>query len=305
MIVFYGSSNDPPISRAIESAQDLELPYVVLDIDHLDRENMLIEINSDGIEGHIVAADQFVSFDEISGIYARPLDLSRQYGQDRISQLRAKSFQSIFLEWLEFASPLVVSRPHVMETNFSKPLQAQLIAPSGFAVPDTIVTNNPQEVKEFWQQHQRVIFKSISGIRSIVQELNNDNVGKLDRVQLLPTQFQAYIPGVDVRVHVVGKEVFATEVNSNAIDYRYANRVGLEADLTAIELPSKIETQCINLAASLSLPFCGIDLRRSPNGEYVCFEVNPMPAYTYYQSHTNQAISLSLVKLLADNTYCI
>jgi glutathione synthase/RimK-type ligase-like ATP-grasp enzyme len=303
MIIFYGSSNDPPISRAIESAQELQVSYSVLDINHLDQENMLIEIDSDGIKGHIMVADQFVSFDEISGVYARPLDLSRQYGRDQISQLRAKSFQSIFLEWLEFAQTLVVSRPHVMETNFSKPLQAQLIAPCGFAVPDTIVTNSPQEVKEFWQKHQRVIFKSISGIRSIVQELSNDEVDKLDRVQLLPTQFQAYIPGIDVRVHVVGKQVFATEINSNAIDYRYANKAGLKADLTAIELPNEIETQCVNLAASLSLPFCGIDLRRTSNGGYVCFEVNPMPAYTYYQSHTNQDISLSLVKLLADNTY--
>ncbi len=302
LILFYGSSDDPPMFQAIESAQELELPYAVLDVAHLDREDMLVEVSDNGVQGHIVVADQVVPFEQISGIYARPLDLPKQHGQNLISQLRAQSFQSMFLEWLEFASPLVISRPHMMETNFSKPLQAQLITPSGFVVPDTIVTNNPQEVREFWQKHQRVIFKSISGIRSIVQELNNDNADKLDRVQLLPTQFQAYVPGVDVRVHVVGKQIFATEVTSGAIDYRYAGLVGMDADLIAIELPNKIEQQCINLAVSLGLPFCGIDLRRCSNGEYICFEVNPMPAYTYYQAHTNQAISLSLVKLLADPT---
>lgn len=275
---------------------------MLLDIDRLDRENILVEVGDDGVQGYIIAAGEVIPFDRIRGIYARPLDLPKQSGQDPIAQLRAQSFQSMFLEWLEFAPPLVVSRPHVMESNFSKPLQAQFIARSGFAVPETIVTNNPQAVKEFWREHQRVIFKSISGIRSIVQELNQENATRLDRVQWLPTQFQAYVPGVDVRVHVVGTQTFATEVRSGAIDYRYAGRVGMDADLTAIQLSEQIESQCINLAASLDLPFCGIDLRRCPNGEYVCFEVNPMPAYTYYQAHTNQSISLALVKLLAGNT---
>ena len=272
---------------------------MLLDIDRLERENILVEVGDDGVQGYIIAAGEVIPFDRIRGIYARPLDLPKQSGQDPIAQLRAQSFQSMFLEWLEFAPPLVVSRPHVMESNFSKPLQSQFIARSGFGVPETIVTNNPQAVKEFWRRHQRVIFKSISGIRSIVQELNQENAARLDRVQWLPTQFQAYVPGVDVRVHVVGAQTFATEVSSGAIDYRYAGRVGMDADLTAIQLSEQIESQCINLATSLDLPFCGIDLRRCPNGEYVCFEVNPMPAYTYYQAHTNQAISMALVKLLA------
>jgi glutathione synthase/RimK-type ligase-like ATP-grasp enzyme len=301
MIVFYGKLNDPPISQAIESAQELALPYIILDLDYLDRENMMLEVSNDGVQGYIVAAGQLVPFEQIRGIYARPLDLSNHYQRDPIAKLRTESFQSMFLEWLEFAVPLVVNRPHVMETNFSKPLQAQLIAQSGFAIPDTIVTNNPQEVREFWQKHQRVIFKSISGIRSIVQELNEDHANRLVQVKLLPTQFQAYVPGIDVRVHVVGRQAFATEVKSDAIDYRYARRVGMHADLKAIELPERIEMQCLKLATSLDLPFCGIDLRRCPNGQYVCFEVNPMPAYTYYETHTKQPISLALVKMLADS----
>jgi glutathione synthase/RimK-type ligase-like ATP-grasp enzyme len=298
MIVFYGRIDDPPIFQAIESAQELDLTYIVLDLAHLDREKMVLQIDDDGVQGYIVAAGQIVPLEDIRGIYARPLDLPQRSDRDLIARSRAQSFQSMFLDWLEFATPLVISRPHLMETNFSKPLQTQIIAQSGLQVPDTIVTNDPQAVREFWHKHQRVIFKSTSGIRSIVQELDEKSAARLDHVRSLPTQFQAYITGTDVRVHVVGQQIFATEISSNAIDYRYARQTGRETNLQAITLPEKIEMQCLKLATLLDLPFCGIDLRRCPNGEYVCFEVNPMPAYTYYQAYTGQPISLALIKLL-------
>jgi hypothetical protein len=35
--------------------------------------------------------------------------------------------------------------------------------------------------------------------------------------------------------------------------------------------------RCRKLAAGLQLPFAGIDLRRTPEDEWVCFEVNPSP----------------------------
>jgi D-alanine-D-alanine ligase-like ATP-grasp enzyme len=54
----------------------------------------------------------------------------------------------------------------------------------------------------------------------------------------------------------------------------------------------------VALAARLRLQFCGIDLRRRPDGEHVCLEVNPMPGYSYFESETGQAISEALVDYL-------
>jgi glutathione synthase/RimK-type ligase-like ATP-grasp enzyme len=142
------------------------------------------------------------------------------------------------------------------------------------------------------------VFKSVSGVRSIVTELDDGAAARLDRVVALPTQFQEHVSGVDVRVHVVGTSVFATEVRSDAIDYRYAHRTGGVVDLRAAELPPTVADRCVALAAALDLPLCGIDLRRRPDGEHVCFEANPMPAFSYYQAGTGQPIAEALVRLL-------
>jgi len=178
-----------------------------------------------------------------------------------------------------------------MLSNASKSFQAQLIAAAGFRVPATLITNDPDEALEFWRQHGAVIYKSISGIRSIVRRLDASSARRLHHVAHLPTQFQELVQGTDVRVHVVGEQVFGTEVASAAVDYRYARRDGLTADLVAVPLPDEVAGRCVQLAAALALPFCGIDLRRRPDGTYVCFEVNPMPGFTYYESSTGQPIA--------------
>jgi glutathione synthase/RimK-type ligase-like ATP-grasp enzyme len=182
-----------------------------------------------------------------------------------------------------------------MTSNASKPYQAQLIARSGFRVPETLVTSVPEEVRAFSARHGAVVYKSTSGVRSIVQVLDAAALTRLDHVRALPTQFQERIPGVDVRVHVVGEEAFATEVSSTAVDYRYAARDGVDCELRAVRVEEELVTRCVALARALELPLAGLDLRRTPDGEVVCFEVNPMPGYSFYESATGQPISAALV----------
>jgi len=142
------------------------------------------------------------------------------------------------------------------------------------------------------------VFKSTSGVRSIVQRLDAAGAARLGRVRHLPTQFQELVDGVDVRVHVVGDRVFACEIRSEAADYRYASRDGLAAELTPAVLNPELAARSIDLAKRLQLRFAGIDLRRRDDGTYVCFEVNPMPAYSYFENQTGLEISAALAAML-------
>jgi hypothetical protein len=42
-----------------------------------------------------------------------------------------------------------------------------------------------------------------------------------------------------------------------------------------------------------------MDLRRTPDGGFVCFEVNPSPAYSFYQDRTGQPIATAIARYLA------
>ena len=41
-------------------------------------------------------------------------------------------------------------------------------------------------------------------------------------------------------------------------------------------------------------------VKRTRDGDWFCLEVNPSPAYTYYQEHTGQPIAEAIVDHLVD-----
>jgi len=179
-----------------------------------------------------------------------------------------------------------------------KPYQAVQIRAAGFDVPDTLLTTDPDAAQEFWDRHGSVIYKSISGVRSIVSRLTSEHLSRLDDVRSCPTQFQECIPGQDYRVHVVGDDIFACEVRSDADDYRFAERQGVSAQVHSTALPDDVGERCQRLAAAMHLHLAGVDLRRTPDGRWYCFEVNPSPAFSYYQEHTGQPIDQAIAGLL-------
>ena len=300
MILIYGRMDDPPLSTTVEALQEIGRRVRPggagrtrsRGARHSDRAGWSRGPSDRG-------RARTVRLESLHSVYARPLEIpSHQW--DPGARAHAQRLHEQLFEWLDVAPALVVNRPRTMQANGSKPLQIQLIGEAGFLVPETLVTSCESEAREFWQRHGRVVYKSVSGVRSIVQELDEHAATRLGQLRLLPVQFQQFVPGVDVRVHVVGNRAFAAEIVGVGIDYRYSARHGGEARLTATELPPDLEERCVVLSRRMGLPLSGIDLRRRPDGTYVCFEVNPMPAYSYFEAHTGLPISRALAELLVE-----
>jgi glutathione synthase/RimK-type ligase-like ATP-grasp enzyme len=173
-----------------------------------------------------------------------------------------------------------------------------LIGSFGFDVPETLITTDAAAVEAFLAQQGSIIYKSISGVRSIVARFSEADLSRLGDVAWCPTQFQEFVEGRDYRVHVIGDDVFACEVISDADDYRYASRSGMSVEIRRAVLPADIVSRCRALGAGLRLPVAGIDLRRTPGERWYCFEVNPSPGFSYYEHATGQPIALSVARLL-------
>jgi glutathione synthase/RimK-type ligase-like ATP-grasp enzyme len=174
----------------------------------------------------------------------------------------------------------------------------------GFDIPETLITNDVAAAREFieraWSDGAGVIYKSVSGVRSIVQRVGKQDLGRLDRIRWCPTQFQRLVEGTDIRVHVVGSSALAATIVSEATDYRYAARdIGVEPEIVACELDAALHAKCVGLAQRLNLPLAGIDLRRTPDRRHVCFEVNPSPAFSFYEQRAGLPIGAAVAGYLA------
>lgn len=303
MILICGVATEPPVARAIAAAEAIGLDAAVFD-QKQDAGAALRWDPAAGAGARLMWDDRELDLGSLSGVYVRLVDAATDpSGQNSPDPGRAAFYAHLF-SWLNIAPIRIASRPRAMHSNASKTYQARRIRRQGFGIPETIVTNDPSAARDFIaaceQDGDEVIYKSMSGVRSIVQAFGETDRARLHQIRWCPTQFQRRVRGEDIRVHVVGDRTFATRIGSQAVDYRYARRqTGEDAELARADLPGGVAQACVRLAQDLELPFAGIDLRETPDGEIVCFEVNPCPAYSYYEAHTGAPIARALVAWLA------
>jgi len=299
LIMMWGLSTERPFEVMYEELTSRGLP--VLLVDQRDVAETVVELNVGAeVSGRISTPTRDVDVREITAAYVRPCDSRMLPAVARAgagSELwrHATTVAELLSTWVELTPALVVNRFSSMGSNGSKPYQLEIIREHGFLVPDTLVTTDADAVRAFRERHGEIIYKSVSSVRSIVSRLAPER--RLDDVAFCPTQFQQYVPGTDHRVHVVGDEIFPCEIVCDATDYRYPG--DWDVDLRACSLPPEVEARCFRLASAMNLPVAGIDLRRTPEGEWYCLEVNPSPAYSYYQAHAGLPISGAIARLLA------
>jgi hypothetical protein len=305
VVFLCGIPSESPLVLVREALDKLGTPYVQFNQRQFATTRVTLEIRDGAIGGQLEWDGHRYPLDQFSGIYTRLMDDRllpelRHEPPDSSQRRYCRGLHDALMRWHELAPGRVVNRYGPMGSNFSKPYQAQLIRTQGFLVPETLITNDPALVRAFYDQHRHIIYKSISGVRSIVQRLEEADFDRLDHIRWCPTQFQVFVPGTNVRVHTIGDRVFATAISSDATDYRYAPRqTGEAAALREVDLHDDVAAQCVALSRALGLDFAGIDLKVTPDQEVYCFEVNPCPAFSYYQSNTGQPIADAVADYLS------
>lgn len=253
--------------------------------------------------GYITSKDWRVSLEELSGVYFRSLGPEGRLrppnvAPEFVSALRAERDSELEV-LLESLPCLVMNRMAGATANHSKPYQALHIRRCGLRTPLTLITSDPEAACQFYEQcGGQVIYKSISGVRSIVRRMNAEQLRRLPFLVDGPAQFQAFIPGHNVRVHTVGDRWYAIRIRSEAVDYRYAQQERFSVEMEPTTLPVEVAAACLRVARQSRLLLAGIDLKETPEGDYYCFEVNPSPAFLFYEQHSGQPISRALVELL-------
>jgi glutathione synthase/RimK-type ligase-like ATP-grasp enzyme len=296
MILICGNSFDPTIMFLRARWHSDGLGYRVLDLAH-GKGKGVIRMDHKGslVNGSIAGANWRLEAQELSGVFFRNHRCRPEKGANS-SYPECEPNLAALLNNLPCK---VANRPAAAMSNRSKPFQALQISKCGFAIPETLVTNSPEAVRQFYEERdEKVIIKSISGVRSIVRMLSPQHLERLPLLRNGPAQFQAYIAGDDIRVHVVGNECFATRIVCSSVDYRFAWQEGISIKMEPTVLNAEVASRCLQLTEKLGLTLAGIDLKESPVGEYYCFEVNAAPVFPFYERITHQPVSKALGEFL-------
>ena len=116
---------------------------------------------------------------------------------------------------------------------------------------------------------------------------------------LAPLIIQAEVPKkYDVRVTVVGAQVFATAIWSQdneetEVDWRRGSRPDLRHE--AISLPDEVVAQCRELVRCLNLRYGAIDLVCDRDEELWFLEINPNGQWAWIENQTGYPIAAAIV----------
>ena len=204
--------------------------------------------------------------------------------------------------WL--SQPLAISRAE------RKLYQLTVANQIGLSLPATVVTNDQAAVVQFTKLRQTVV-KAVSsgyidspeGYRAMfTTALSDEDLHDLSGLDLAPATFQQHIlKKSDIRVTVVGEEVFAAEImsqshSSSATDWRATDNSDLEHKIH--RLPDRTRDQCLELMRRLELGFGAIDFALTENDEYIFFEINPNGEWLWIELQLGHPIAKRIAEWL-------
>lgn len=276
-----------------------------------------LTVRIDGPSAH-VATDAGTSLADIAAIWWRLKPTthlpSLGAGADPVSA------DFVRREWLHAVESLEHLLPHARWINprqahrraQHKPLQLATAAREGFAIPDTLITNDSRRagawldalagegvykpLTYFMRPPDHLLFTCAVTASTVTDQRR--------ALRIAPGIFQPRIAkDHELRVTVVGSEVFAVRIESQAspaarLDWRRGqNAVRYER----IDLTEDVARQILRLHRALGLIFAAYDLIVTLEGELVFLEANPGGQWLWLEDLLDLPISAAMAAALQEH----
>ncbi|MBW4569289.1 MAG: MvdD family ATP-grasp ribosomal peptide maturase [Tolypothrix carrinoi HA7290-LM1] len=268
----------------------------------------------------LVDEDKKLDLSEVSAVWYRRIAIAQRIPNTMDSQLRQASVQESRVTVQGAIASIQgfhLDRLPNIRLADNKQLQLQVARQLGLDIPRTLITNNPQAVKEFSQEcEQGMIAKMLSSFAIYDREgqehvvftnpVTDADLDNLDGLNLCPMTFQEKVPkALELRITIVGKRVFTAAVDSQKLQLsRYDWRRQGIALLNAwqpYDLPQDIENKLLQLMAYFNLNYGAIDIILTPDGRHIFLEINPVGEFFWLEHCPGFPISQAIAEVLLTN----
>ena len=172
----------------------------------------------------------------------------------------------------------------------NKPLQLQAAVDVGWAVPDTLVSQDREAVVRFVEQAAdgRVVMKALGstyGRGTATVEVTAGAIVESDpaALELCPSIYQHLVPGREhLRINVWGDTVAAFTVTTDVLDWRRDQ----SAPVDPVQLPPAVADVSRAVVSRLGLAAGVVDAKVGQDGSPVFLEVNPQGQFLFLEGAT-------------------
>jgi len=300
MILCIGSAADDTYCHTIIAMKQANLKVDIIDIARLALSGEVLFPMHDLRSSVFKTSERSYHLNDYWGVWIRPVEIAEAAPEKSLKE-KSAGLQVAMNRLFNNITIPVINPPIRDVSNFSKLFHAVSLAKlADWQIPRSCLTNNQTKAQNFISTcNEGVIFKGASAKKTWATLYKKEiHEHQLSALQAAPVLFQERIEGPDVRIHVVGDQLFGEAIESDDLDYRVSNK----NKYNALSLPDNIAKGCKRLSATCKIPFLGIDFKiKKTTGEWYFLEANTMPCYQGYDRRAKGAISRAIIEWLIDN----
>lgn len=202
------------------------------------------------------------------------------------------------LAGLLYPSAFTINPVRNQATYDCKPTQLRLARQCGLRIPATVMSNRPDEIRSLLAGGKPILFKTFTPNHWVGERESRYTFASTISLEDLPSdEILRLTPGIyqeaiacesELRVTVMGRHVFASEIRYSGIDYR---REVLDLPVHHTTIPQDLENRLLRFMAGMGIYFGCFDLLRTEAGEYYFLEINPSGQWLWLE-HSNPELML-------------
>ncbi|MGE8555905.1 MvdD family ATP-grasp ribosomal peptide maturase [Chryseobacterium jejuense] len=320
ILIITHTADNFSIEKVTEYIQDNHCEVIRFDVDLYPLQNKLSTVFQDGEWVTMLETpEKKYRLDDISAVwYRRAYNIGKGLKEEMDAKFLSAAMGEIrntLFGFFESIDAYSLGKPSVYRRLDSKEEQLKIAQKIGLSIPETCLTNNPEEARQFILKHQNVVAKMQTGfaiyedgVESVVftNVVSEDKLEELDSLLYCPMQFQKMIQKKkELRVTIVGRDIYAFEVDSQQfedakVDWR-KDGVNLLDKWVQTELPADVEEKLLELLDIYNVDYGAIDIIVSPEDEYYFIEINAAGEFFWLDKLTEgNLISKSIADVLCD-----
>ena len=183
-------------------------------------------------------------------------------------------------------------------TARNKAVQLRIANSLGLKVPETLMSNNPEKIRYFYEQHKGVVvfkpfYQGIWGEAGqdkyqITTKLEAEHLDREDAIRLCPGIYQVQVEKeFELRVVVMGDRLIAAKLDSQisehtGLDWRWDAHFQ-KMPIEPYTLNTEIQEKILTFMADLGISFGSLDLIVTKNNEIVFLEVNEQGQFLFLE----------------------
>ena len=304
-ILLNARKNDPHTIGISKELKKLNESFIVLDnftkddffqIQHKDNEK----------SGSIIIAENKINIQDVKSVWnTSPLSIkiadnvieeSKAFVKAEWTEGISSLWNSIDANWINHPTSILNSVNRIKQLHFASDVNLR--------TPNTIVTNNPHRLNDFFEECDgEIIAKTLHSSEGLPEnkmifttKLTKNDLERSSQLKFAPSLFQRYIPkNTELRVTIIGDIFHTAEIYSQMSEktkHDWRNYDDFEkTPYKSSDIPNNLKESLLKLMEKMNLKFGSVDLIKTPDGEYIFLEINPNGRWWWIQELTGMNIA--------------